>query len=330
MAGYKSNFQAIILAAGIGNRLKPLTNHTPKPLIPFFGTTPFALAHSMLVQSGITSIGTNCHHLSKFIIEAATNLPGLPVMVSVELPDILGTAGLLNPFAKWRLAKNVILYNADIVSDISISGLCKTHLGSGAAATMVLLTSGVRGKTPVFVDSEDWIVGIGTVDPSFKGSQSSLRQASFTGVHALSDTFYSKIPKSGPSESIPIYRSLISEGRKIKAHLHSGYWFDIGDPASLFDAYRQVGFDPTPNMAKLRQESGLALGSMGTLVRTDEVLEAGMRSLKGGCWISSGVDLPEAFHLERSIALPGACISPGERVSDEIRGYGERIHLNFD
>ena len=330
MAGPNSNFQAIILAAGIGNRLKPLTNHMPKPLIPFFGTTPFALAHSMLLKSGIGSIGANSHHLSKFIETAAANLPGSPVKVSVEQPDILGTAGLFNPFAKWLLAKNVILYNADIISDISIDSLCKTHLDSGAAATMVLLTSAIEGKTPVFVDSEDWIVGIGTVDSSFKGSRSSLRQASFTGVHALSDLFYRKIPKSGPSESIPIYRSFISEGRKIKAHLHSGYWFDIGDPASLFDAYRQVGFDASSVTAKLRQERALGLELIGSLVRTDEVLVAGKRSIRGGCWISPGVNLPEAFHLERTIALPGAVIAPGERVLDEIRGYGERIDLSID
>ena len=320
MHGLNSNFQAIILAAGFGTRLKPLTNHVPKPLIPFFGTTPFALAHSQLLRAGIDRIGANSHYLSKTVQHAALSLPGLPVEVSVEHREILGTAGLMNPFAKWLLAKNVILYNADIVSDISITGLCKTHLDSGAAATMVLLSHGAVGKTPVFVDSEDWIVGIGAIDPSFKGSHSSVRQTSFTGVHALNSSFLERIPKSGPSESIPIYRSLIGEGRRVKAHIHQGYFFDIGDPASLFDAYRLVAFDPTPSTANLRQDDALGLEAAGSWVRTTETLIIGRSSMKGGCWISPQVSLPEEFHLERTIALPGAVISPGERVVDEIRG----------
>ena len=154
--GTLMEYTVFLLAAGFGTRLRPLTLHRPKPLLPLLGFPMVQYAITKLRQSGHERIIVNAHHLWEYVAEWSES-EGLGLQV--ELPEILGTGGGLRA-ARKQLAEKFLVWNGDIVSDIDPNVLLQACPLDGAA--MALRYSSDLGKTTkLLVDQEEIVQRIG-------------------------------------------------------------------------------------------------------------------------------------------------------------------------
>ena len=131
--------KGLILAAGLGTRLLPITKHLPKPLLPFFGPSLFDLALETMHQHGVTDVSANSHHLAaKIQAELKRGYKNLRLNSSFEA-QILGTGGAIPPLRSWLNGSHLLIFNADILCDVNLQELIKHHFASEALATMVCL-----------------------------------------------------------------------------------------------------------------------------------------------------------------------------------------------
>ncbi len=223
--------KALILAAGFGSRLGPITQNCPKPLLPFFGVPLLYILLEKLAHLEIEEIFVNGHHLSHQIRDAILRYTlDIPVRFCLEEPKILGTAGAISAIRKELLDYDLLVINGDIVSDINLGDLLQLHRQSDSLATMGLLEKPAPSKTLIWCNDKQ-IQSIGGTDTT-----TGNRAHSFTCAQVLSPSFHQKIP-NGPCEIIPIYKTMLQEGRKIAYHCSQPFWFDIGSPLSYFEAH---------------------------------------------------------------------------------------------
>ncbi|MBL7685444.1 MAG: nucleotidyltransferase family protein [Deltaproteobacteria bacterium] len=225
--------KAMILAAGLGERLRPLTLKTPKPLIPVAGH-PLMLYNLMLLQqAGVEEVMINLFHLGDQIRNFFQDGKqwGLRIHYSEE-ETILGTGGGLKKVESFFDAGTFCVMNGDVLVDLSLPALWQRHQETQALATLAIsptLREDVQNY--VFANSRNQILEIGP-----QCSQAD-QKGIFTGVHLLEPEVLKKLPKNFKSCIIQdAYRPLIHEGKTLSAFSFSGYFRDVG----TFERYDQV------------------------------------------------------------------------------------------
>ena len=218
----------MILAAGFGTRLRPLTDELPKPLVPV-GDRP-AVAHiaDRLVKAGILEAVLNTHHLAEaFTPERIAALP-LRLRVIYE-PLILGTAGGVTHAAPLLGGGDVILWNGDILADIDIAELLEEHRRASALATMAVAPR-ARGEGTVGIDERGAIVRL-------RGERfgEEARGGDFLGVTALGPVLRARLPREGcliGDGCLPALRAR----ERIASVTTTTPWDDIGSIATYLQA----------------------------------------------------------------------------------------------
>ena len=138
--------KAMILAAGFGTRLFPLTIDRTKPAIPFLGKPLVGYVAEYLASFGIKDVVVNLHHQPDSVISALGDGSdfGVHIEYSREEPKIMGTAGALDNAREWLEDDTFLVVNGKIITDIDIAAAVQTHKNSGAIATMVLKPNAKR------------------------------------------------------------------------------------------------------------------------------------------------------------------------------------------
>lgn len=229
--------KAMILAAGFGTRLFPLTIDRTKPAIPFLGKPLVGYVAEYIAKFGFRDIIVNLHHQPESVKKALGNGSdfGVNIQYTIETPKILGTAGALDNARKYLENETFLIINGKIITDIDISKAIETHKKSGAIATMVLMENPKREKfTEVFVEN-DCVTGFGSGFPKhldenkIQNPKSEIRNPlMFTGIHILEPRVFEYIPRNVYSDIVPtFYNPAIKNGEKIAAHIASGKWFEL-------------------------------------------------------------------------------------------------------
>jgi mannose-1-phosphate guanylyltransferase len=243
--------KAMILAAGLGTRLRPLTNDRPKALVEINGKTLLQITIERLAKSGVREIIVNVHHFADMVaayLKSRNNF-GLRIEISREDDLLLDTGGGLKE-AAWFLLEDprqlnepFLLHNVDVVSNIDFSQMLKAHQEKAALATLAV-QSRESSRQLLFNDVLQ-LVGrrIGDQDTLLPGASPSAtrhlpRPLAFSGVHVLSPRLLSLLTESTPVFSIiDSYLRLASEGQRILAFRHDhSYWRDLGRPSDLAQA----------------------------------------------------------------------------------------------
>ena len=222
--------KAMILAAGLGTRLKPYSEHTPKPLFTIGDRPVLEITIEKLVRSGCEAIIINTHHLHQQIESyvAGRDFP-VPVLTRHE-PEILGTGGGIRNIADVWGDAPLLVINADIVSDIDLSDVHSHHRSHRHPITMVMHDH--EQFNSVAVNEEGFVTGFG----AGAGNEND-RQLAFTGIHVLDRRVLDFLPIQGPAHIIDAYRKMIDTGLRINAYEVQGRrWYDIGTPRSYRDA----------------------------------------------------------------------------------------------
>jgi mannose-1-phosphate guanylyltransferase len=220
--------KAMIMAAGFGTRLKPLTDKIPKALVPVVNRPILDRNIEYLAGFGIRDIIINTHYHMEQIenYAKACKIPGVNLHLSPE-PEILGTGGGLSNCRDFLNDDTFIVINSDILTDIDLDQAVKSHMESGAIVTMVL------HDCPRFNQVE---VKNSRVEAIYKDAAPG--RLAFTGIHVFSPEVFDYLPPEGYADIISVcYRPMIESGRAINAHTVTGnYWHDIGTIESYIKA----------------------------------------------------------------------------------------------
>ncbi len=227
--------KAIILAAGLGTRLRPMTNHLPKPLLPVGGRPVIVYNLLLLKRYGITEAIINLHYQADKIIRALGDGTtfGMTLRYSRE-PEILGTGGGIRKAARWLAQGSFLVMNGDILVDVNLDRLVEFHHRKRALATMVLREDpDPDAWGAVEVDGQGRIRQLlGQLDCC--GEQ--LTKLMFTGVQVMQPRVLDYLPARGFASIIDTYLAMLRQGERVFGYAMRGYWLDIGTEARYQEA----------------------------------------------------------------------------------------------
>lgn len=297
--------KAMILAAGFGTRLFPLTIDRTKPAIPFLGKPLVGYVAEYVAKFGIDEVVVNLHHQPQSVIEALGDGSdfGVHIDYTVEQPDILGTAGALS-FAREHLnGDTFIVINGKIITDIDIAAAVETHKASGAMATLVLKENHKREKFTVVNTRDGMIDFFGphatpVTEAELRDTEHEIAvPLMFTGIHIVEPTIFDLIPTGVASDTVTdIYIPYIKSGGKIAAHIASGEWFEL----STIPRYLDIS---------------LAMMKAGDVHFGRNCKMTGAASLKDSV-IWDDVTIGDGATLYRTIIADGVTIESGEHFEN--------------
>ena len=242
----------MVLAAGLGTRLRPLTDDRPKALVEIGGRSMLEITLERLRTSGVREVIVNVHHFADRVIEhLATRDFGMRIEISRE-DDLLDTGGGLRK-AAWffledpeRLDEPFVLYNVDVVSSIDLNKMRQFHLECGALATLAVLSCPTT--RPLLFDAESSLCGhrVGASQETIVVPGPDLELKEFTGIHIISPRLLPLMEKAmelaeaEPFPIIPAYLRLRAAGHLIVGFDADEYaWRDVGSSESLAEANRE-------------------------------------------------------------------------------------------
>ncbi|MBS1115006.1 MAG: hypothetical protein H6Q94_735, partial [Nitrospirae bacterium] len=227
--------QALILAAGYGERLRPITDHIPKPLLPVLGKPVIEIVLEKIVSLPVDSIGINTHHKSEMLIQWLDSSPYSGEIKLFHEKAILGTGGAIKNAAEFLAGSAFIVHNSDILSDINLQILVEGHFSSGS--TVTLAVHDYEKFNNIWVDSSGVLKHI---EKSGAEQQAMLCKMAFTGIAVYSPDFLDFLPE-GNSSVVDAWMRALASGKKIGTVDFSGCsWSDIGTPAAYFSAVREA------------------------------------------------------------------------------------------
>lgn len=230
----------MLLAAGRGERLRPLTDVVPKPLIPVGGRPMVAHVLALLASHGITRVHLNGHHLKEQLPAALGDGSAFGVSITHHPEgELLGTGGgLLNARREnpELAAGPFVMINADVLCDVDLSAVIAQHLETGALATLVLRR-----------DPAQEAYGVLAYDDAFRirrflevDAGPAPHERMFTGVQVLSPGIFRLMPEGGAFPITDCYKAAVAGGYPVYAFDHSGYWNDLGTPERLLQAEADI------------------------------------------------------------------------------------------
>jgi len=219
--------RAMILAAGLGTRLRPLTFEIPKPVVPVLGRPLCTHAMEFLRAHGATEFLLNLHHGPEAVRERVDGWAGgrFPVRYLFE-PEILGTGGGIGNAREFLRGETFLAANCDVIARFPLAEALARHRETGALATLVLFPDPAKRYTPVRVREDGRVAGFGDEAPAgaFEGF--------FTGYQVVEPELLDHIPRGRPSCIVrETYAPLIARGAPVFAFLTEGPFLDFGTPA---------------------------------------------------------------------------------------------------
>ena len=293
--------KSMILAAGFGTRLRPLTDKRPKALMPVANRPILAWSMDYLRNYGATDIIINAHHHQEQVVDYVRQRSshGLRTEVSVE-PKILGAGGGIKNVEDFFGREPFVVMNVDILTDIDLEAALRDHKNSGALVTLVLHDCAPYNQ--VQIDKDLNITDIGKTACAGK--------LAFTGIHIIDPAVLAMIPAGVFSDIIPCYRDLIRDGKAIKAYVsRNHYWRDIGSISQYMEANRDFAARPF-------------------LIGSDCRIHPSAR-LEDWAVIGDGCRIDEGAIIRRSVLWEGLELKAGTRVLDRVVTSCENVSLNL-
>jgi mannose-1-phosphate guanylyltransferase len=226
--------RAVLLSAGLGTRLAPLTHSIPKILAPLGGRPLLEHQLAYLEQGGVTEVAVNVHHHAEEVIRfLETSETTLPVRVSHE-PRLLGTAGALLPLRDFLTEPFLVLYG-DVVTDADLADFMEIHLRLGGVATLAYYRSTeTAGKGLLSLASDGRVTSFAEKPETSEGSCISA------GLYALIPEALSFVRPDRPDFGHDVWPAMLAEGARVYGYELHGYLRDVGSAEALDAANRDL------------------------------------------------------------------------------------------
>jgi NDP-sugar pyrophosphorylase family protein len=285
--------QAFVLGAGLGRRLRPLTEELPKPLIPIFQKPLITFPLDHLIAAGVRSFLINTHHRSAPFQElfAEGEYRGRPVQL-VHEPEILGTGGGIKNIEPLLRDESFIVYSGDILTDTDLKPLLEEHFRAGNDVTLALRDTGL-GKDVTLegnrvVDMENRYGHAGRYD--------------FAGISLWTRAIFERIPPRQNLSFIPILAEWIGNGGKIGGVvLNERKWFNIGSRDEYLAVHRII-------LEEQWKPDYVQAPAWPVRVAADAKVDSSAQ-LSGFYSIGAGCQVGAEATLENTILWPGAQIA---------------------
>ncbi len=225
--------KAMVLAAGLGLRMRPLTLLRAKPALPVLDRPLLEFTLERLAHAGVRDVVVNLHHLADSVIDAIGTGRRLGVRISYACErEILGTGGGPRAVREFFGREPFLLVNGDVFFDFDLRALVARHRASGALATLALRPlPDPSAYSPVVTDRRGRILSIAGRPRPARGTVSM-----FASVHVLDPRLLERLPP-GPSDSVrDLYVPLLAEGAHLAGVRCAGAWYDFGRPSLYRDA----------------------------------------------------------------------------------------------
>ncbi len=327
--------KAVILCAGLGTRLRPLTAQCPKPAIPFCGIPLFRYALSTLARAGIREVGINtffCPELMHRVAHQECLRFHMRLTVSQEVEGIRGTGGGIAGLSGFWQGGPLVVLNGDVLSDIDVSSAVESHLKSGAPATMVLMPMPTGEKyNAVEVDGMQQVRAIAN-----KGRPSQAhRSFHFTGMHVISpdvDNFEAKLlaRAHGPFDiNHDFYVPMLERGERINAHVASPkVWADLGTPQRYLKAHLEAlnersllsgfaGVHAFERPMSILNSSALRFNESSVFIGEGAEVHP-QASVGNGVFVATNARVEAGAKLESCVLLEGAVVKAGASLKQCI------------
>lgn len=285
---------AMVLAAGLGTRLRPLTDELPKPAVPVLNRPLAAFTFDHLARHGVRNLGLNTHHLPMQLRAALEpEVPSGIASLFVHEPEILGTGGgIRHVWGALGEPDPFLVLNGDVLFEPDLVGALAHHMALGAVATMVLREVPDADRYgAVEIDAAGQVrrlLGL----PTATGQ--ALRKLMFTGVHILSARALGSLPERGCVVRQG-YRSWLDAGQVVAGFVDANPWLELGTPADYANA--QLGLIARRDAA----------GASDSLIHATSRVDAKANVV--GSILGAGSHLEGAVKVERAIVWPGAHVT---------------------
>ena len=312
--------QALILAGGKGTRLRPLTVYTPKPIVPILNRPLLQYQLEILRRAGITDITLSLSYQPHKIEDVIGDGSELGVRLKfVTESHPLGTAGAYK-FASGSSKKSTIVFNGDILTDVDLATVIKTHVDNKAEATIVLAPVEDPSRFGLVETSAEGEVLLFLEKPSPETIASLTTKNINAGLYILEPSILERIPANeNCSFEYDVFPKLISDGVRFYSHvLSSAYWRDVGTPESYLAAHQDFLSGRIGHFF----EGEDSISDVATAASVDAV------SLIGeGCVIKPGAKivnsvLGQGVHVDEKASIANSVVWSHSRVSSsaEIDG----------
>jgi mannose-1-phosphate guanylyltransferase len=295
---------AFVLGAGLGTRLRPLTNVVPKPLLPIFGKRLITFGLDHLVAAGVEKFIINTHHLPEQFIEFFSErlYQGREVGLIHE-PELLETGGGIRNAAGFLRQEPFLVYSGDILTDVDLSGLIEFHSRSNNDVTLALRHTGLATHLS-FDPVTSQIVDIrGQLGSGIPGN------IDFANVSVWSPEIIQAIPPNRKISFIPVLVDALRDGARVGGIvLDENQWFNIGSRKEYLDIHRFIagtGWRP----------SYLTEANWPTTIADSALVSEGVE-IAGTCWIGSNCRIEPRAVLRDVIVWPRSIVRSDAHLSE--------------
>jgi NDP-sugar pyrophosphorylase family protein len=311
--------RAIILSAGYGTRLWPLTEDRTKPAIPILGKPLVGYVAEYIASYGFDDIVVNLHHRPESVRAALGDGSQFGVKLHyVEEPVILGTSGALDNTREFFANETFLVVNGKIITDIDLNAALETHRNLNALATLVLLPNRKRERFSVVEVHERRVTG-------FRGMPDNRCQTPlmFTGIHILEPRIFDYIPRGIFSDSVTdVYPAAMRNGETIAAHVGSGTWREL----STLKRYLDISVE----MLK-EKDAPYTAGKNCAISSTAQVSESvlwdnvtvGSNAYVHGCILADGVRISADCSFRNAVVVPRELIEGKTPPEKAVAGHFE-------
>jgi NDP-sugar pyrophosphorylase family protein len=296
---------ALILSAGVGSRLDPLTRLVAKPVVPLAGRTLIERVIGWLTAAGVTDVVINLHHRPETVTAIIGDGSSLGVRVRYSWePSILGSAGGPRHALPLIDADTFLIVNGDTLVDFDLASMIAQHEARGAEVTVAVIPNPRPDHYHgMELDADDRVTG-------FVLRTEGRPSWHFVGVQVARARVFASLPDNVPAETVTgVYRELVAtRPGALQGFRATTTFLDVGTPRDYRDAARQLA--GAANVI----ESGATLAPTahvaGTIVWPGAAVAAG--ATLEDCIVPSGVHVPRDFHARDAVLIPASVARPDE------------------
>ncbi len=289
--------KAAILAAGLGTRLRPLTEVVPKTLLPVLNRPLLELLLDQVEDAGFLQVAVNTHHFAEQVQRFLASRPwGFNLSLSPE-PELLGTGGGLRQLGEILAGGPFLVVNGDIITDLDLAAIYRSHRQE-AITTLVL--HDFPPFNNVWIDAQGKLAGIG--DPPAAAAGPPL---AYTGVQVVGPGMLNYLPRQGYYDLVAAWRQALAAGERIDTLVVSGhFWQDLGSLQGYLAAHCRLLAGASPGLARFLPRLADPLLGPGVVLGADV-------DCRGCVCLGAGVTVGAAAVLKNTVVGEGAWIGSG-------------------
>jgi NDP-sugar pyrophosphorylase family protein len=311
--------RAIILSAGYGTRLWPLTEDRTKPAIPILGKPLVGYVAEYIAGYGFDDIVVNLHHRPESVRAALGDGSQFGVKLHyVEEPVILGTSGALDNTREFFEQETFLAINGKIITDIDLNAALATHREMNALATLVLLPNIKRERFSVVEIDKRCVTGFGGMPDN-----RCRTPLMFTGIHIFEPRIFDYIPRGVFSDSVTdVYPKAIANGETIAAHVGSGTWRELSTLKRYVDISVEMLKEQGQTYVAGRNCNVASTGQVIDSVLWDNVT-VGSNAYVHGCILADGVRISAGCSFRNAVVVRRELIEGKTPPEKAVGGHFE-------